>query len=51
MILRITIDDADVLNRINEITTRAQQLRPAMKNIGEYMLLTTRGRFDQRGGT
>jgi phage gpG-like protein len=47
MILRITIDDADVLNRINEITTRAQQLRPAMKNIGEYMLLTTRGRFDK----
>jgi phage gpG-like protein len=47
MILRITIDDAEVLERIQTIAQRAQRLRPAMKNIGEYMLLTTRERFDR----
>jgi len=43
--MTVRIQDAELSGLLDHITTRARNLRPAMKAIGERLLLTTEERF------
>ena len=40
--------DSELRHTIERLTHRLSDLRPAMADIGEYMLLATRGRYDKQ---
>jgi phage virion morphogenesis protein len=44
--LTISIDDAEIRKAIDRLYDRMSDLTPAMRDIGEYMLVATRDRFD-----
>ena len=44
--IEITIDDRELLQRLDRMDASLQDLRPAYKSIGEYMLRETELRFD-----
>jgi phage virion morphogenesis protein len=46
--LALDYDDTELRRTIDDISRRLGDLRPAMADIGEYMLLATRGRFDRQ---
>lgn len=44
--IEIKIDDAQVVAALNRLAAKAGDLRPAMQDIGEHLLVTTKRRFD-----
>ena len=45
--LRYRVDDGELRERISGLRGKARDLRPAMRQFGEYMKLETRERFDR----
>ena len=45
--IEITIDDAEVLAALNRLVAAGGDLTPAMRDIGEHLLNTTRERFSE----
>lgn len=44
----ITLDDGELNETIGAVAAKLGNLAPAMKEVGEYMLLATRERFDRQ---
>jgi phage virion morphogenesis protein len=45
--IQVTINDAEIQQRLAQLTNRYLDLTPALRDVGEYMLRKTRQRFDR----
>jgi hypothetical protein len=45
--IKIDIDDTQVLAALNRLIEAGTDLQPALKDIGEYLVVSTRDRFQQ----
>ena len=48
--IEVTFDDAEVLKAVNRLVAAGKDLAPAMRDIGEHLLNTTRQRFTDEEG-